>query len=294
MDEKKLAVIAGVTLVLLVLMGLLLMPSKSSRNTGENYKNSGKKNLQGEESSGNSKGRNSRNVIGGSQRNSPYSGPTGVSAAGGYSQQSGSESNPTGAVKQAFTEEEMQELRNKREELRQSIYEKKLSWLQNRSKDPNLSAKSQVRYRLKLIEGFRKGNDALNSKDYAEAIKQYLQGVKDPDGCPVTKFVCFDQMRYAARMMKDYDLYLEILKEQAKLIENEDLKSLGIEKGHNGYRLYESRKRFVMAAKGPDGLRDAIDQYMKDYKLEEDSRAKAEKEFMEDFEEWKKDFEMPG
>lgn len=294
MDERKLAIVVGVALILMIFMGFLLMPRKGSHQdqgsdrSSQSRKNNGKQGTDNNNSSGSSgyagNGAGEQNPI------AVVSAPP----ARGFGHGESGDGNITGAVKQAFSEEEMQEFRNNRDELRRNIYEKKLDWLKDKSKDPKLSAKSQVRYRLKLIEGFRDGNTALNNGDYAEAIKQYMAGAKDPEGCPVTRYVCFDQMRYAARMMKDHDLYLEILKEQAKLIASDDLAVLGIEKSDSGYVLYNRRKLFVQALKSPDGMRQAVDEYMASYKLKEESREDAEKEFVEDFEEWKKTFDLPG
>lgn len=294
MDERKLAIIVGVALILMIFMGFLLMPRKGthheqgSENSSQFRKNNGKKGTENNNLSG-----SSGNSANGGTVQDPIS-AVGAPPVRVFSQGETGDGNITGSVKQAFTEEEMQEFRNNRDELRRNIYEKKLDWLKDKSKDPKLSAKSQVRYRLKLVEGFRDGNTALNNGDYAEAIKQYMAGAKDPDGCAVTRYVCFDQMRYAARMMKDHDLYLEILKEQAKLIAGDDLAVLGIEKSEAGYVLYNRRKLFVQALKGPDGMRQAVDDYMASYKLKEESREDAEKEFVEDFEEWKKTFDLPG
>lgn len=289
MDERKLAIIVGVALVLLIIMGFLLMPRKGSGiKTTDTSRPVTKKGQQGGFSHNETSG-STAHVQGDAHSQTVTSTGARVINSGGQPAE-----NITGEASQAFSEEEMQEFRNNRDAAREKLYEKKLAWLSNKSKDPKLSAKSQVRYRLKLIEGFRGGNDALNNKDYAEAIKQYLAGVKDPDGCPVTRYVCFEQMRFAARMMKDYDLYLEILKEQAKLIESEELGVLGIDKSKGGYVMYERRKLFVQAAKGPDGLKQAVDDYMKTYKLKEEDREDAEKEFVEDFDEWKKSFDLPG
>jgi hypothetical protein len=97
-----------------------------------------------------------------------------------------------------------------------------------------------------------------------------------------------------ARLLKDADMYLEILKEQGSLIETEDLAGVGIEKSNRGVLAYQRRKLFVQASKGPDGVSAAIDEYCREHKLSGSDRESAEQEFMADFEEWKTDFMSPG
>lgn len=197
-------------------------------------------------------------------------------------------------VRQTFSEEDMKEFRQKREEIRSRIYEKKKTWVSAKAGDSSLTAKTRAKYRLKMIEGLRSGNEAMRNKNYAEAIKAYMAGIKDPDADPITQFTCFDQMRMAAKMIKDYDLYVEILKEQGELIEEEDLGILGIEKSKMGRELYESRRRYVQAIKDPAGVKKSVDEIMTKNGLKEEDREDTEKKFREDLAEWQAEFDQTG
>ncbi len=193
----------------------------------------------------------------------------------------------------AFTEEEAKVMREKREALLSRIFSRKQSWVSSRaSSGSGLSAKTQARYRLKLIEGYADGNEAMKKGNWAEAIKALMAGVKDPDADPITKYTCFDQMRMCAKMLKDYDLYLEVLKEQGRLIENDDLSILGIEKSTMGTRFYETRRQFVQAVKDPvNGFKKSIDEILQAGNLKEDDRAATEERFRQDLADWQADFD---
>ncbi|PKL42925.1 MAG: hypothetical protein CVV41_12945 [Candidatus Riflebacteria bacterium HGW-Riflebacteria-1] len=296
MDEKRFAVIVGAVFVLILILGLLFFPRRASRehlpesasqrsgleNTGgesEQYGSSGASGGQGNYGTGHQSSSGANTV------SAPSSNI--MSSAG-----TGDKASP--AAIQAFTEEEVQAMRDKREELRKAMYERKRDWVKTKAEDGSLNAKSRVRYRLKLIDGFRSGNDAVNRGDYAEAMRQYAAGLKDPNADAATRYLCYHQMRNVARLLKDADMYLEILKEQGRLIETEDLAGVGIEKSNRGVLAYQRRKLFVQASKGPDGIAAAIDDYCREHKLSGSDRESAEQEFMADFEEWKTDFMSPG
>ena len=193
----------------------------------------------------------------------------------------------------AFTEEEAKVMRAKREALLSRIFSRKQSWVASRaSSGSGLSAKTQARYRLKMIEGYADGNEAMKKGNWAEAIKAVMAGVKDPDADPITKYTCFDQMRMCAKMLKDYDLYLEVLKEQGRLIENDDLSILGIEKSTMGTRFYETRRQFVQAIKDPvNGFKKSIDEILQASNLKEEDRAATEERFRQDLADWQADFD---
>ncbi len=193
----------------------------------------------------------------------------------------------------AFTEEEAKVLRAKRQTVLNRIFERKQNWVASRaSAGSGLSAKTQARYRLKMIEGYADGNEAMKKGNWAEAIKGFLAGVKDPDADPITKYTCFDQMRMCAKMLKDYDLYLEILKEQGRLIENDDLSILGIDKSTMGTRFYETRRQFVQAIKDPvNGFKKSIDEIMQAKNLKEEDREATEERFKQDLADWQADFD---
>ncbi len=193
----------------------------------------------------------------------------------------------------AFTEEEAKVLRAKRQTVLNRIFERKQNWVASRaSAGSGLSAKTQARYRLKMIEGYADGNEAMKKGNWAEAIRGFLAGVKDPDADPITKYTCFDQMRMCAKMLKDYDLYLEVLKEQGRLIENDDLSILGIEKSTMGTKFYETRRQFVQAIKDPvNGFRKSIDEIMQANNLKEEDREDTEERFKQDLADWQADFD---
>jgi len=193
----------------------------------------------------------------------------------------------------AFTEEESKVLRAKRQAVLNRIFERKQNWVASRaSAGSGLSAKTQARYRLKMIEGYADGNEAMKKGSWAEAIRGFLAGVKDPDADPITKYTCFDQMRMCAKMLKDYDLYLEVLKEQGRLIENDDLSILGIDKSTMGTKFYETRRQFVQAIKDPvNGFKKSIDEIMQANNLKEEDREATEERFKQDLADWQADFD---
>lgn len=200
----------------------------------------------------------------------------------------------TEAPRLAFSEEEAKALRIERQAVLSRVYAQKKSWVASRaSSGSGLSAKTQARYRLKLIEGYVEGNEAMKKGNWAEAIRGFMAGIRDPDADAVTRYTCFDQMRMAAKMLKDYDLYLEILKEQGLLIENEDLAILGIEKSSMGTKFYETRRRFVQAVKDPvNGFKRSVDEIMKAHGLSSDEdRKTTEERFKIDLADWQADFE---
>jgi len=56
--------------------------------------------------------------------------------------------------------------------------------------------------------------------------------------------------------------------------------------------LYESRRRYIMAIKEPDGIDKAVDEIMKDnFFLDKKDREEIREKFINDMEEFKKDFE---
>jgi hypothetical protein len=293
MDNRKLAILLGSAAVLLLVLGLLLMPGKSekSQRTGKNASaiNGNKAESDYSARSGSNGRRSDSSDYRVSSASSGRSSSASRGSSAGYS--SGRESEEL-VPKRTYTEKEMQELRRKREELRKEMYDRKLKWVQEKVNDESLSAKSRYRYRLKMIDGFRKGNDAFNKGDYVDALKEYMKGLKDPDGNEETKFMCLMQMRMTAKMLKDYDLYLELLKQQSQMIEEHNLQVFGIEKGKSGWPLYESRRRYIMAIKEPDGIDKAVDEIMKDnFFLDKKDREEIREKFINDMEEFKKDFE---
>lgn len=291
MDSQKAAIILSVSVLLLIILGLLLMPGKRNGNGSyANGKNGGAGKTQKgslNNSSRSGSGFGSSHAGSGAEEVSVSS--SSGSRSGSFSSSSSSSSSESSS-KKAYSEKEMRELRRKREERLQEVYAKKVKWLKEQVDNEKLSPKSRYRYRLQLLEGYRAGNDAFNKKDYAEALKQYMAAMKDPDASIETKFTCMTQMRMTAKMLQDYDLYLELLKQQAQLIENEDLSMFGIPKGKKGWPLYESRRRYIMAIKEPGGMEKAIEELTKNNPTGENAD-EIRQQFEADLNEFKTDFE---
>gem|GEM_PF-2628180 len=294
MDSRKLMTILGIAAVLLFLLGILLMPGK--KTDGKYSAGISHKDLQGSKQSS-EKISSSNYRTGGS--GSGYSGFSSSSRSGsGFSSGnsahgfSGSTDNARLVPRRTYSEQEMQELRKKREERRKEIYEKKLKWVADQANNEKLSQKSRYQYRLKLIEGYRKGNDAFNKGDYAEAIKEYLNGIKDPDANAETKFSCLMQIQATSKMVKDYSLYLEVLKQQAQMIEEGNLEIFGMDKKSSGWPLYESRKRFVEAIQNPEKVDEIVDEIIKrEALLIDKDKDEIKEKFLKDMNEFKNDFE---
>ncbi len=244
-------------------------------------------------------GNSSDGAVGASARSSGSSSQAGETDTLAMAQRSNELRSSTRAEspRLAFTEEEAKALRATRQAVLSKVFEQKKNWIASKvGSGSNLSPKIQARYRLKLIEGYVDGNEAMKKGNWAEAIRAFMAGIKDPDADAVTRYTCFDQMRMSAKMLKDYDLYLEILKEQGLLAENEDLTVLGIEKTNAGNLFYESRRRFIQAIKDPVyGFKKSVDELMEkgfDGKpLEESDRKSVEDKFRKDLADWQADFE---
>lgn len=199
-------------------------------------------------------------------------------------------------LKQVFSEEEAQEFRRQRAEIRSRISAMKRSWVSGRAGNSSLEDKTQARYQLKLIEGYAAGNKAFNDKNWTEAVKAYMDGVKDPDATSLTRYLCFENMSMAARSLKDYDLYLEILKEQGKLIAEEDLSVLGIKKDNAGMDFYNEKRRYVEAIRDSSdaNITRLVDEIMREEDIKEEDRAETEEYFRESYKEWQEFFEQAG
>lgn len=214
-------------------------------------------------------------------------------SAGGRSSDSGEKS----SLRQVFSEEEAREFRRQRADIRSRVAEKKRNWASSMAGNPSLDPKTQARYQLKLIEGYASGNKAMNDGSWADAVRSYMSGVKDPDATPITRYLCFENMSMAVRQLKDYDLYLEVLKEQGKLIAESDLSVLGIEKGNSGMDFYNERRRYVEYIRDPGeaNFKRIIDEIMREDKfLSESDRPEVEELFLEDCKEWRQFFEQTG
>lgn len=205
-----------------------------------------------------------------------------------------SDSGEKSSLRQVFSEEEAREFRRQRAEIRSRVAEKKRNWASSMANNPSLDPKTQARYQLKLIEGYASGNKAMNDGSWAEAVRAYMNGVKDPDATQVTKYLCFENMSMAVRQLKDYDLYLEVLKEQGKLIAEADLSVLGIEKGNSGMDFYNEHRRYVeyIRDSGESSLKRIIDEIMREEGLKEEDRPSAEEDFRESCKEWQQFFEQ--
>lgn len=290
MDSQKAAIILGVSVLLLIILGFLLRPGKGtySRNGSETNRHSGK-NGESEATSKYGSAGAKTGKHGSNSRDDSNSGSYSSSRSSFSSRSSSSASSGSSGSKKAYSEKEMRALRQQREERLAQVRARKMKWLKEQVDDASLPPKSRYRYRLQLIEGFKAGNDAFNKKDYVEALKQYMAALKDPDASTETRFTCLSQMRMTAKMLQDYDLYLELLKQQAQIIETDDLSMFGIPKGKGGWPLYESRRRFVMAIKEPNGFEKAIQELTSEPGSPQADEIR--KQFEKDLQEFKADFE---
>lgn len=298
MDNRKLMIVLGFAAFMLLVLGFLLKPGKSSRSpAGQKGSFEQKAANSQKPDSGRASGARAGQGAGGSDASasgaasqSSRRAPSGTSSSvPGYT---ANLSNSDMVPRRAYSEKEMQELRRKREQRRSEVYARKQKWLADQVNNDKLSAKSRYQYRLKLIEGYRSGNEAFNKGDYAEALKEYMNALKDPEANAETRFTCMMSMQSAAKALKDYDLYLEILKQQAQLIENEDLNIFGIRKGKGGWPLYESRKNYITVIKDPGKIDDVVAAIIeKRVLLIDKDKDEVKKKFLQDLEEFKNDFE---
>ncbi len=293
MDSQKAAIVLGVSVLLLIILGFLLRPG-SSNGSGSYGKNGSGRQIGKNGASPSSGNAGSSSAFGQGSGGYGAGGEQVAGSGAGYSGHSSggsrSSSGHDSSSKKTYSEEEMRELRRQRQEKLDEVYARKVKWLREQIDNESLAKKSRYRYRLQLLEGYRAGNDAFNNKDYAEALKQYMAALKDPDASTETKFTCLTQMRMTAKMLQDYDLYLELLKQQAQLIEDEDLSMFGIPKGKKGWPLYHTRRRFIMAIKEPDGFEKAIKELTPNDPLGLDSD-EIRQQFEAELKEFKEDFE---
>lgn len=263
----------------------------SSGSDQKNVSNSVR--LSGGSNSENGAAAGSSGSAGGNSQNELVGGISFGKSDGGRSSDSGEKS----SLRQVFSEEEAREFRRQRAEIRSRVAEKKRNWASSMANNPSLDPKTQARYQLKLIEGYAAGNKAMNDGSWADAVRSYMSGVKDPDATPITRYLCFENMSMAVRQLKDYDLYLEVLKEQGKLIAEADLSVLGIEKGNSGMEFYNERRRYVEYIRDPGeaNFKRIIDEIMQgDKLLSESDRPEVEELFLEDCKEWRQFFEQTG
>lgn len=262
--------------------------SISSSGDQKNISSSGKLPVGG--GSENGAVANSSGASGGSSQTELAGGLSFGKSGGGRSSDSGEKS----SLRQVFSEEEAREFRRQRAEIRSRIAEKKRNWASSMAGNPSLDPKTRARYQLKLIEGYAAGNKAMNDGSWSDAVRSYMSGVKDPDSTPITRYLCFENMSMAVRQLKDYDLYLEVLKEQGKLIAEADLSVLGIKKGDSGMDYYNERRRYVEYIRDPGeaNLTRIIDEIMREEKIGEKYRTETEEEFRESCKEWQRYFEQ--
>jgi hypothetical protein len=284
-------------LLLLIIAGFLLMPGRKDQ-TGDYGISPDKR--QFSQKSKEHQGRSGSSGASGAfnqEQTANYSKTEAGARRSSFSSSSSSVSGSRGGkskplqIRRAYSEEEARRLRQERDRLRKEVYKRKLEWVKDKANDKSLSAKARYRYRLKLLEGYRAGNNAFNQGDYAEAMRQYMNALKDVDGNGETAFIVLTQMRMTAKMLQDYDLYVELMKQQAQLIEKEDLKIFGIGKKDSGWGMYNSRRRYVMAIKESGGVEKAVEEIMAEIQDAGSDRNEIRRRFEEEVAEFKKDFE---
>ncbi len=134
---------------------------------------------------------------------------------------------------------------------RQRVNEESMAWGLQRINDTSLQADTREVYRLRLIMPLHQGHQAFEEKDYVKALGEYQKALEDPLATPVTRYLTYEYMIEAARQLKDIDRYIEYLKAQSALIEDEDLGALGLKKMPGMKELAEERGKLLRAAKDP-------------------------------------------
>lgn len=163
----------------------------------------------------------------------------------------------------SFSEQELKEMQARRERLYEKsniIGREKLLSIVN---DESLSEMVRLRYKLRLIEPYVQGIEFFDEGNYSEAIKMLFKSLNDPMATPVTRYFALDYMRTAATELKDFGLYLELTKLQSKIVAEDDLSLLDIEKTNSGLDWCAEQEELYKASQSTSEFDKVIAQRMR-------------------------------
>ncbi len=184
------------------------------------------------------------------------------SKASSYDFSSGSSSNDSPGKASPFSEEEKQAMALRKKEAETLISESAQNWLTTRVNDENLPEKVKEKYRLKTIASYVEGTNLKKRKNYPEALKAFMNALKDPNASPVSKYYTLLNMKTIALKMKDLDLFIAISKSEAELIYEEDLKTIGISKSKEPLEWIENFEKMMKAKRDPSVMADLVQKRM--------------------------------
>lgn len=138
-----------------------------------------------------------------------------------------------------------------------------LKWAEDYLKNPDLSSNTVETFRFRMIKEYAAGTAALNAKDYSGALREFQKALENPNASPVSKFVIYDYMRHAAVQLKDIDLFIKILGQQARLIAEQDLSVMGIKKSPDSIIVAGDMAKHLRAIRDPQAFNALVDQKLK-------------------------------
>ena len=146
---------------------------------------------------------------------------------------------------------------------RKRVHDESREWGLKHVEDMSLASETREVYRLRMIEPLHFGHKAFENKDWGEALRQYQKALEDPLATPCTRYLTYDYMIEAARKSKDLDRYIELTTAQSRLIEEEDLSALGLQKIEGMKKAFEDRGKLLRASKDVGILDSIIDERMR-------------------------------
>ncbi|OIP29967.1 hypothetical protein AUK22_02590 [bacterium CG2_30_54_10] len=146
---------------------------------------------------------------------------------------------------------------------REKVLTDSIAWAEKFIQDPNLATATREVYRQRLIPGLRNGHRALQGRDFAGAMREFEKALEDPHGSPVSKFVCYKYIKYCAAQQRDTEKFLQCAKEQAMLMETQDLSMLGIDKTGDAMIVVEDLAKLLRASKNAQAFQTLVDNRMK-------------------------------
>lgn len=159
-----------------------------------------------------------------------YSGGGSHGSGGGYVPDYSSMESDNGAPPALLSADDKAEMLKFNEEEAKRLQEEAEEWLSNKLKDKSLSAKTIEQYKLKQNQNFNNGMVARYEKNYERAIKEFNEILKDDTATSITKYFALYNLMSIAQELGDLDLFFIAARMRGKLVAEEDLSVIGLEK----------------------------------------------------------------
>ncbi len=159
-----------------------------------------------------------------------YSGGGNYNNGGGYVPDYSSMESDNGAPPALLSADDKAEMLKFNEEEAKRLQEEAEEWLSNKLKDKSLSAKTIEQYKLKQNQNFNNGMVARYEKNYERAIKEFNEILKDDTASSITKYFALYNLMSIAQELGDLDLFFIAARMRGKLVAEEDLSVIGLEK----------------------------------------------------------------